>query len=347
MTVTVLQPTAPEWNALVAATPGPSTMFQTYELGQVKQRAGWHPRFLLVDEVPVAVHVRRAPGFGSVWYVPKGPVVADVEALRPLLPQLAQAARQDGAFLLKIEPELLETPENRAALESMGLTHAGRIQNSSSTILLDISGTGEELLARLPSRTRNTIRRGQNQGVEVETAPADEASYERMWTLWQEVVADQRIFTRDRDSHVAIWRAFCESGTGQLFFARHEGRDLVGAFVTVVGEMANYREGASVRERPVRGAAQYLQYVAMQWAQAQGASVYDLCGTPHSTKVDDPEDPLHGVGGFKRGFSKEITDYVGAYDLPLRPLRYAAWQRFGHRVVARLGSRGSSVASFY
>lgn len=347
MTLTVLQPSATQWNDLVAGTPGPSTMFQTYEFGQAKRRSGWEPVFLVVDDVPVAVHVKRAPGFGAVWYVPKGPIVPDVEALRTLLPQLAEAARRDGTFLLKIEPELPENPQNQAALEALGLIHAGRIQNSSSTILLDISGTPEELMARLPSRARNTIRRGEKQGVQVEAAPPQEASYERMWTLWQQVVADQGIFTRDRASHVGTWRAFCEAGTGQLFFATHEGRDIAGAFVTVVGEVANYREGASVRERPVRGAAQYLQYVAMRWAQDRGAAVYDMCGTPHSTRVDDPEDPLHGVGGFKRGFSKEVTDYVGAYDLPVRRLRYAAWERFGHRLVARVGSRGMSVASFY
>ena len=346
MTLAEVHPSAAEWNARIAATPR-SNMFQTFEMGLAKARAGWRPRFFEVDGVPVVVHERRAPGLGLVWYVPKGPIVADVQELGGLLPQLADAAREAGAFLLKIEPELPESFETLAALSDLGLQYAGRIQNSVSTVLLDISGTAEELMARLPSRTRNTIRKGAKEGVEVEAAHADEASYARMWDLWEQVVADQGVFTRSRDYHVALWRDFCEAGSGQLFFARHEGRDIAGAFVVVVGTVANYREGASVRGRPVRGSAQLLQYEAMSWAQERGATTYDLCGTPHSSRVDDPEDPLHGVGEFKRGFSKEVTDWVGAFDLPLRPVRYALWERIGHRVAARLTSRDATAATFF
>ena len=342
-----VQPSSPqEWNDRIAATPGPSTMFQTHELATVKQLVGWQPRFLVVDEVPVTAHVRSAPGFGRIWYLPKGPVVADVDQLAALLPALAEAAAADGAFLLKIEPELLETPENLAALEALGLIPAGRVQTNRSTVLVDVSGTPEELLARLASKTRNTVRKGQRSGVEVEAAPATEESYDRMWRLWEQVVEDQGIGTRGRDYQVALWRTFCETGTGQLFFARHEGEDVAGAFVTVVGDVACYKDGASLRQRPVRGASQLLQYEAMVWAQAQGATVYDMCGTSHSTKVDDKDDPYHGLSEFKRSFTKEVTDYVGALDLPLRPRRYQLWERIGHRVVANLLERRRG-ASFY
>lgn len=346
MTLAELSPTLPEWTARIASTSRPN-MFQTVELAEIKSQAGWRPRYLDLDGIPVVVHEKRAPGHGLVWYAPKGPIVADVEELRRVLPQLAEAGRKAGAFLLKIEPELPDDPEVLAALSSMGLIRAGRIQNNVSTVLLDISGTSEELMARLPSRTRNTIRKGAKEGVEIEAAPAEELSYARMWDLWEQVVADQGVFTRDRDYHVGVWRTFCESGSGQLFFARHEGQDIAAAFVAVVGSVANYRDGASVRSRPVRGAAQLLQFEAMRWAQEQGATLYDLCGTPHSTRLDDPSEPLHGVGEFKRSFNKEVTDWVGALDLPLRPRRYAIWQKVGHRLVARLTSRGASAASFY
>lgn len=322
-------------------------MFQTHELAAVKELVGWRPRYVVVDDIPVTVHARTAPGFGKVWYAPKGPAVATVEQLGEVLPQLAQAARADGAFLLKIEPELLETPDNLAALEAMGLIRAGRIQTNRSTVLVDISGTPDELMARFPSKTRNTIRRGLKEGVVVETAPSTEESYERMWRLFDQVVQDQDIPTRGRDYQVAMWRTFCESGLGQLFFATHEGHDVAGAFVTVVGDVACYKDGASVRDRPVRGASQALQWEAMQWAQARGATVYDMCGTPHSTKVDDKDDPYYGLGTFKRSFTKaEVTDYVGALDLPLRPRRYALWSKAGHRVVAKLLERRKG-ASFY
>ncbi|HSP59906.1 MAG TPA: peptidoglycan bridge formation glycyltransferase FemA/FemB family protein [Ornithinimicrobium sp.] len=338
--------TAAEWDAQVVAAPGRPSMFQTHEFAQVKQGGGWRPRYLVVDGVAVTVHTRTAPGLGRVWYAPKGPSVASTEQLEPLLRQLADAARADGAFLLKVEPELRETPENLTALAGMGLVRAGRVQTNASTVLVDIAGGPEDLMATYPSKTRNMVRRALRDGVEVERVAGAEDTYERMWRMWTEVVEDQGIATRDRDYQVGLWRTFCEAGLGQLFFARHEGQDVAGAFVTVVGDVACYKDGASVRSRPVRGASQVLQFEAMGWAQEQGALVYDLCGTPHSTKVDDQDDPFYGIGVFKRGFTKEVTDWVGALDLPLRPRRYQVWTRFGHRVVAKALARGRGASFF-
>ena len=97
----------------------------------------------------------------------------------------------------------------------------------------------------------------------------------------------------------------------------------------------------------MRGASHALQWEAMQWAQSVGATTYDLAGTPHSTRVDDKDDPFYGIGEFKRSFHKEVTDFVGAWDLVIRPRRYAVWQRIGHRVTAKVLSRGRAGASFY
>lgn len=328
---------AAEWDERLLQAPGQPSMFQSAEFAQVKRAGRWSPRHLVVDGVPVTAHRKLAPGLGAIWYLPKGPGVADVEQLATMLPRLADAARRDGAFLLKIEPELLETPETVAALEGLGLIPAGRIQTNRSTVLVDISAgkDPEALLAQLSSKVRNQVRKAGRNGVEVEQH-ADEAGYERMWALWEQVVADQGLTVRGHDYQTMFWRTFCESGHGRIFIATHEGTDVCAAFVTVYGSMACYKDGASLRQRPVAGASQRLQYEAMCWAASQGATTYDMCGTPHSTKVDDPTDPFHGLGEFKRGFNKHVTDYVGAWDLPLRPLRYQAWEKVGHRVLGRL-----------
>ncbi|WP_022925487.1 lipid II:glycine glycyltransferase FemX [Serinicoccus marinus] len=348
MTLTWVEPQSnAAWRERLLATPGQPSMFQTPEFAQVKAMMGWTPRYADIDGFPVTVHERRAPGFGKVWYLPKGPGVATLEQLEPLLPPLREAAHREGVFLVKLEPEIVESPETLAGLDRLGLRASGRIQTNKNTVFVDVTGTPDDLMARFPSKTRNTIRRGIKQGVVAEAAPLAESTYERMWTLWMEVVQDQGITPRGHDYQVAMWRTFCDAGLGRVFLAQHEGRDVAGAFVTVVGHVACYRDGASVRERPVRGGSHALQWAAMQWAQSQGATTYDMAGTPHSTKVDDRDDPYFGIGEFKRSFAKEVTDFVGTYDLVVRPRRYALWQRIGHRVTAKVVSRGRSGATFY
>lgn len=333
-------PSAAEWDARIAATPTGGNVFQSHALGQVKRMSRWTPRYAVADGVAMTVHVKRAPGFGTVWYLPKGPCVSDVEALRPIVGQLREAAAREGVLFVRIEPEIRETPESVAALEAMGLVRTDPVQPHSSTVHVALPSSPEEVLASYPSKTRNTVRRALKEGVEVERAPDTDDTYQQMWRIWEGVVRDQGLGVRGEDYFVESWRTLVREGVAQPVVARVDGEMVAWALVTVIGQVASYKEGASVRERPVRGASQLLQYEGMRWAVERGARVYDMVGTPHSTKLDDETDLRHGLGIFKRSFgSKEVIDWVGAWDIVLRPRRYAVWQRIGQRVVTRLQRR--------
>lgn len=353
-------PSAAEWDARIAATPNGGNVYQSHALGQVKRMARWTPRYAVsaapalsgpgadggAEGVAMTIHSKRAPGFGTVWYLPKGPCVDDVETLRPLVDQLREAAREEGVVFVRIEPEIRETPEALAALETMGLVRTDPVQPHSSTVIFALPGSEDELLAAYPSKTRNMVRRALRDGVEVERAPDSDETYEQMWTIWQAVVRDQGLGVRGKDYFVESWRTMVRGGVAQPVVARVDGEMVAWALVTVIGEVAAYKEGASLRERPVPGASQLLQYEGMRWAIERGARTYDLVGTPHSTRLDDKDDLRHGLGIFKRGFSKEVTDWVGAWDIVLRPRRYAAWRRIGQRVVTRVQRREPGDAFF-
>ncbi|GAA5166959.1 lipid II:glycine glycyltransferase FemX [Ornithinimicrobium tianjinense] len=340
----VSSPSATDWDAQIAATPTGGNVYQSHALGQVKRMARWTPRYAvgrLPDGSPLAmtIHSKKAPGFGTVWYLPKGPCVDTVEALRPVLEDLREAAEREGVLFVKVEPEIRETPESVAALEALGLVRTDPVQPHSSTVVHALPGSEDELMGTYPSKTRNMVRRAIRDGVEVERAADTDETYEQMWTLWEGVVRDQGLGVRGKDYFVESWRTMVRAGVAQPIVARVDGEMVAWALVTVIGDVAAYKEGASVRDRPVPGVSQLVQYEGMRWAIEQGARTYDLVGTPHSTRLDDKSDLRHGLGVFKRGFTKEVTDWVGAWDLVLRPRRYAMWQRIGQRVVTRLQRR--------
>jgi vancomycin resistance protein VanK len=52
-------------------------------------------------------------------------------------------------------------------------------------------------------------------------------------------------------------------------------------------------------------------------AHAEGCATYDLRGISDTL---DPDDPLFGLIGFKLGTGGHAVEYVGEWDLPLRPL---------------------------
>ena len=75
MTLTFVTPATPaDWDARIAATPNGGNVFQSHALGEVKRMARWEPRYAVAHGVAMTVHAKRAPGFGTVWYLPRGPV---------------------------------------------------------------------------------------------------------------------------------------------------------------------------------------------------------------------------------------------------------------------------------
>ncbi len=75
-----------------------------------------------------------------------------------------------------------------------------------------------------------------------------------------------------------------------------------------------------------------LQWEVMRWLRARGVQTYDLVATPPASQLDDSH-PLFGLYRFKSGFSEHITEFVGTWDLPLRPRAYALWERWGERAA--------------
>jgi serine/alanine adding enzyme len=335
----VESPSQAEWDARIAATPNGGNIFQSHALGEVKRLARWEPRYAVAHGVAMTVHVKRAPGLGAVWYLPKGPCVADVTSLEPLVDDLRDAARREGVLFVRIEPEIQETPASVAALEGLGLVRTDPVQPSSSTVLFALPRSADDLLAAYPSKMRNQVRCAVRDGVQVERAPDTDETYEVMWDLWEGVVRDQGLGVRGKDYFLRSWRTMVRAGVAQPLVGRVAGRPVAWALATCLGGVAAYKEGASLRERPVRGASELVQYEAMRWAIERGARVYDLVGTPHSTRVDDPTDLRHGIGVFKRNFSREVTDWVGAWDVVLHPRRYTVWRRGGERLLTRLQRR--------
>ena len=332
-------PTASAWNARIAASPNGGNIYQSHELGEVKRMARWRPLHAESHGVAMTIHEKTAPGFGTVWYLPKGPCVADTASLRPIVEDLRDAGRARGVMFVRLEPEIREGAQALADLAGMGLVRTDPVQPHSSTVIFPLPDSADDLLAAYPSKTRNMVRRAGREGVEVERVAGSPETYELMWELWSAVVADQGLGVRGHDYFVESWRILVDSGLAQVFVARLDGEPLAWALVATLGGSAAYKEGASLRDRPVPGASQLLQYEGMRWAIERGARTYDLVGVPHSSRLDDRSDLRHGLGVFKRGFTKEVTDWVGAWDLVLRPRRYAVWQRIGQRVVTRVQRR--------
>lgn len=323
------------WDNAVLSNADGGNFLQSRELAELKKMSKWTPRYVMANETPLTILEKSTFGLGKLWYIPKGPGVTTTRSLGILLPAMKEFARRQGVFAIKIEPELRKTDETLVDLMKLQLVKVRPIQPNFSTVLLDLSPDLETIMTRLNQKGRHAIRRAERDGVTTKLAEATDENCERMYQLLAETAADS-FNIRSYSYYKSFWQCFAKVGMGQLFFAYVDDRIVAGAFAIAFGGKGTYKDGGSVRERTVYGASHLLQWRIIEWMKNRDVTVYDLCGAPPSDEINNPQHPHYGIGRFKTSFNKEVTDYIGTYDIVIKPGAYKLWTRFGQRIVTRL-----------
>lgn len=326
------------WNELLVKNPDGGNVLQMKEVAELKRARGWVPRYLIVDDYAITIHEHSIPFLGKIWYLIKGPGLTVEREITEVMQCITDFARTKGVFLVKIEPELPKNAALDVAFKQNGYIPATALQPNVNTVTLDLSGSLDDVLMSLNQKGRHAIRRGERDGVDARQVEYSKENSRKMYDLLTET-ASGKFRVRSYEYYDAFWRSFIESGYGALFFAHHEGRLVAAAFAIYLGEKSCYKDGASTRNRTAYGASHILQWRVIEWAKQKGATLHDLCGAPSRENSKDESHPYYGMGRFKMSFNKEITEYIGAYDIAIRPLQYKIWSKIGERIKVRLYSK--------
>jgi lipid II:glycine glycyltransferase (peptidoglycan interpeptide bridge formation enzyme) len=175
----------------------------------------------------------------------------------------------------------------------------------------------DDIFAGFNQQWRRNIRKAEKAGVVVEQGSYDDLP--AFHDVYVETAARDGFTPRGLPYFQRMWTAMTAEDPVRLklYLAKHQGRVLAATTMVTVGDHAWYSYGASTTEgRDVRP-SNAVQWAMIQDAHAAGCSVYDLRGISDTL---DPEDPLYGLIGFKLGTGGRAQEYVGEWDLVLRPL---------------------------
>jgi lipid II:glycine glycyltransferase (peptidoglycan interpeptide bridge formation enzyme) len=326
-----------EWDRFAARQPS-FGLLQSWEWGEFKERLGWKPvrvgvrrdgELVAGAQILVKSSVPGLPGFG---YVPRGPIGdwLGAEIAASLLPELHRVASVHGAAFVRIEPPLLNEPGYDQALRRYGFRPRAQSNQPRCTIVLDLKMDAQALLQQMRKKTRQYIRKAVREGITVRRGCAEDLA--DVYELMRATCRRKRIACRSRAYYEHEW-ACCSGGDQAALLMALRGDELVAARTV-------YRFGhhaaefhAGSRDDAVGMHPDYLLvWEAIQWAQAQGCSTYDLWGIPDEIglaagKADGCPEPdrtggMWGVYHFKRGFGTQIVSYVGAYDYVYNPILY-------------------------
>jgi lipid II:glycine glycyltransferase (peptidoglycan interpeptide bridge formation enzyme) len=313
-----------EWDDFLADHPN-AHLLQTAAWGELKASFGWRVARLASRGAGAQILFRRLPFGPSLAYIPKGPLG---RWLPDLLPDIEEACRQHGAFVLKVEPDDEGRSKWVEDLSEYGFQPSKHAIQPRQTIVVDLEAAEDEILARMHKKTRYNIRLAARKEVLV-----------RPWTdidgfgQMMEVTGERDSFgVHSTDYYRRAYELFSPRGECELFVAEYRGRPLGAVMVFAHGERAWYLYGASNNLERNRMPNYLLQWEAMRWARSKGCTSYDMWGIPDA----DPEtlesefpsrsNGLWGVYRFKRGFGGRPVHSTGIWDRPFSAVLHGIYR---------------------
>jgi lipid II:glycine glycyltransferase (peptidoglycan interpeptide bridge formation enzyme) len=239
--------------------------------------------------------------------------------------------KRNRAVFLKLEPDLWQDTnhEQQPITNSRWRISPHNIQPP-RTIIVDIKGREDEILARMKQKTRYNIRLAEKKSVTVR-AWDELGEFHQMMLL---TGGRDGFGVHSREYYQRAYALLHPKGMGELLVAEYEGRSLAALFVARNGNRAYYLYGASTDIERNRMPAYLLQWEAMKWAKTQGCQEYDLWGVPDEEEAileanfEKRQAELWGVYRFKRGFGGELKRAAQAMDRVYHPWLYWAYLRF-------------------
>ncbi len=353
---------AAEWDTRIAALQNPH-LLQTWEWAQVKAAYGWQPIPLVWDGAAAMVLKRQvlSRGFAArlcILYAPKGPLFQrdDPGLHASILDDLQAYARNQGAILLKIDPDVVlgtGVPGQPNAQDSQaGLVFQSELQRRGwrssesqvqfrNTVLIDLKPSEDELLARMKQKTRYNIRLAEKKGARVRAGTLDDLP--TLYRMYAETSVRDHFVIRNEGYYRTVWQAFMRptqaavAPSAEPLIAEVDGQAVAAIFVFYFAGRAYYLYGMSREAHREKMPNYLLQWEAIRRAKRRGCMVYDLWGAPDEFVENDS---MWGVFRFKEGLGGEVVRTLGAWDDPASPLWYKTYTQLVPRLLDIMRVRG-------
>jgi lipid II:glycine glycyltransferase (peptidoglycan interpeptide bridge formation enzyme) len=336
-----------EWENFLAGFPE-AHILQTRAWGDLKSAFGWKPRYLSIqaagsgETVGAQILFRLLPFHASIAYIAKGPVgCRSLTACPQFWHEVDGLCEQERAIFLILEPDLWEGDDtSQAELNALpGFEEGFQTIQPRRTLVVDLQGSEEQVLARMKQKTRYNIRLAQKKGILVH-ASEDIETFHRLIML----TGERDVFgVHSLEYYRRAYDLFSSGGDCILLQAELEGEPVAAMMAFRRGSRAWYFYGASGNQHRERMPTYLLQWEAMRWGRACGCTSYDLWGVPDvdeaalEAEFTSRTEGLWGVYRFKRGFGGELKRSSCALNRIYRPMLFSFYKWWSRKQSGRQG----------
>ena len=248
-----------------------------------------------------------------------------------VLARVRSLAEQDRRMLRVNLEFILRSPDEQrhiaATLATLGFRRVEQPRNYRDTLVIDLTGTEQNLLASFSATTRRELRQWSQRPVELRVV--EDARYsDRLNAIARETLARTggRFEPRPWAERIQLGKVL--PGHSRLVGLFRAGRDdpqalLAYAWGCAHGDYAEYDDAGSTRVEDIKVSMMYpLMWDLICWAQRSGCRWFNMGGSLPDTVQE--HDPRAGIDGFKRRFSKQVEQVGDEWVLEPHPLRARA-----------------------
>lgn len=261
------------------------------------------------------------------WFAPHGPVISRTVSqenyravISHLVSLMAEKAHLPRCLFWRFEPVIRMESQVRPLPPRFIRTLS---VEPSSTRLLDLTLSEEELLSRMHEKTRYNIKIANRYGVKTRLTshPAD---IDQFLQLMHET--EKRAgFVQHSSSYIyKTLQTLAAAKMARLRVAELNGAMLAADLEIVYGQTVTYLYGASSHLMRQAMAPYALHWEAIKAAKQEGNKFYDFWGV-NPVNLSSPlyKKSWEGITRFKNGWGGQQVDLIGTWDLPMNMTIYS------------------------
>ncbi|MBQ2691474.1 MAG: peptidoglycan bridge formation glycyltransferase FemA/FemB family protein [Clostridia bacterium] len=303
---------------------------QSSRWGKVKSSWDWQAIAVRGEDGKIkgamSVLIRKMPMVPyTLMYSGRGPVCDphDKETLHELTEGLKVLAKKHRSYAVKMDPDILSSDEEFIAnMQELGYKRHFGSKNFEGVqpgyvFRLNVKDkTEDELLGAFHSKTRYNLRLSVRKGVTVKLVQPHELDAEltHFSAIMDETGTRDGFIVRPKEYFASIMKELGENA--RLYMAYWDERPIAGTLAIWFGNKVWYLYGASSNAYRNVMPNYQLQWEMIRWSLEKNCDIYDFRGVSGDTS---PENPLHGLYLFKKGFSGDFTEFCGEFEMVFKP----------------------------
>ncbi|MCK4859196.1 MAG: peptidoglycan bridge formation glycyltransferase FemA/FemB family protein [Candidatus Omnitrophica bacterium] len=336
-----------QWDEFIASNPDGSFL-QSWAWGDFQKSFGrkiWRLAVMENNEImSAALIIKHSLPFGwNYFYCPR-PINLELETwnlelIELFFEEVKKMAEKEKTVFLKVDPvgsRCLRTWRHREP--------TAKPTQPQHTLILNISKSEKEILARMKQKTRYNIRLAERKGVKIKkiSQPNDQ-EIQTFLNLSARTSKRDQFQIHPEKYYQKMLKILCQNSMAKLFFAEYQNEIIAANIVIFFSGKAVYLHGASSNNYREAMAPHLLHWEQIKEAKKLGCQSYDFWGIektpptadPLKTEKNNEQKTMHrdwaGITRFKKGFGGEEISYPESWDFIFDLVKYWVY-RVGKKI---------------